>query len=602
MFFPGRASFPRCRLPPDSHHARARLLQASRRFIGDDYVLLRRAGVIIEQSDILGRGRLRALALLLLAPFLALAQGAEQRVALVIGNATYEQAPLKNPVNDARAMATRLERLGFVVIQRENLKSREIGPALREFRARLSPGAVALFFYAGHGLQVRGQNYLPAVDAAIDAEEDVPTQSLDVGKVLEVMDESKSRVNLVFLDACRNNPFSRRFRAMSRGLAKIDAPSGTLISFATRPGSVAADGDGLNGLYTEHLLRHIDDSGVPIEQLLKRVGAGVKLASKGLQEPWSEGLIEGDFYFRTGAVAIEPAQPKGEPAVIQAAAMTTPPVAPAPVAPGAGTAFRDCTECPEMLMMPVGSFVMGSPFNESRREADEGPQRTVKIAQRFALGRYEVTVDEFAAFVRETSYAAAGGCYVWNGSQWLQKASTDWKNPGYAQTGASPVTCVNWRDAKAYAGWLAKKTGKSYRLPSEAEWEYAARAGTATPFNTGAFIQPAQANYNSTVSYAGSETLLSRAGPVAVGSYPPNAFRVHDMHGNVWEWTEDCYNARYDGAPADGTAWLFGDCRRRALRGGAWSSPPWEVRSAARYPALAADRFAGRVGFRVAAF
>lgn len=233
----------------------------------------------------------------------------EQRVALVIGNAAYKEGRLLNPVNDARAIGEALERLGFTVIKRENVRAREIGSALREFRSRLTPGAVALFFYAGHGLQVRGVNYLPAVDAEIEAEEDVANQSLDVGKVLELLDEAKTRVNLVFLDACRNNPFSRRFRSVSRGLAKVDAASGTLISFATRPGSVAADGDGKNGLYTEHLLNHMATPGLPVEQLLKRVGADVRLASKGRQEPWSEGLLDGDFYFRAAAAVAAPAQP-----------------------------------------------------------------------------------------------------------------------------------------------------------------------------------------------------------------------------------------------------------------------------------------------------
>ena len=221
-----------------------------------------------------------------------------ERVALVVGNAAYIRSPLRNPVNDARAIAAKLESLGFKVIKRENLRAKEIGPTLREFRSRISPGGVALFFYAGHGVQLKGVNYLPTVDADIEAEEDVPTQSFDTNKVVELMDEAKSRVNLVFLDACRDNPFARKFRSAARGLAKIDAASGTLISFATRPGSVAADGEGANGLYTEFLLRYIEEAGVPIEQLLKRVGAGVKLASKGKQEPWSEGLIEGDFYFR----------------------------------------------------------------------------------------------------------------------------------------------------------------------------------------------------------------------------------------------------------------------------------------------------------------
>jgi len=256
----------------------------------------------------------------------AAASGAEeQRVALVIGNAAYAHGALRNPVNDARAIAGRLEKLGFHVIRRENMRSKDIGPTLREFRSRLTPGAVALFFYAGHGLQVRGLNYLPAVDAEIEAEEDVPTQSLEVGKVLEVMEDARTRVNLVFLDACRDNPFARRFRSLSRGLAKVDAASGTLIAFATRPGSVAADGEGSNGLYTEYLLKHMDEADVPIEQMLKRVGAGVKLASKGRQEPWSEGLIEGDFFFRaSGGQALAPA-PAAQPAPLPQAPQPAPP-------------------------------------------------------------------------------------------------------------------------------------------------------------------------------------------------------------------------------------------------------------------------------------
>jgi len=164
-------------------------------------------------------------------------------------------------------------------------------------------------------------NYLPAVDAEIEAEEDVANQSLDMTRVLELLDEAKTRINLVFLDACRNNPFSRRFRSASRGLAKVDAASGTLISFATRPGSVAADGDGKNGLYTEHLLNHMSTAGLPVEQMLKRVGSEVKLASKGRQEPWSEGLLEGDFYFRPAAApaAVAASATSVDPAVLELA-------------------------------------------------------------------------------------------------------------------------------------------------------------------------------------------------------------------------------------------------------------------------------------------
>jgi hypothetical protein len=232
----------------------------------------------------------------------ATADQSTQKLALVIGNASYKSSPLKNPVNDARSMASKLKELGFEVLEYENLQQRQLGKVLREFRTQLHPGAIALFFYAGHGLQLKGVNYLPAVDAEIESEEDIPLQSLDMNKVFDVMAESQSRLNLVFLDACRNNPYTRSFRSTAGGLAKVDAPSGTMISFATRPGSVARDGDGKNGLYTQNLLKAMDTPNLPVEQMIKRVVSGVKLASNGQQEPWIEGSIEGDFYFRGGAV------------------------------------------------------------------------------------------------------------------------------------------------------------------------------------------------------------------------------------------------------------------------------------------------------------
>ena len=147
------------------------------------------------------------------------------QVALVIGNSSYRTIPLPNPVNDARDISAKLRKLGFTVIERENITSKQVGSTLREFRSRLKPGSVALFFYAGHGLQLKGSNYLPVVDAEIVGEEDVPIQSINVSQVLNIMEDAKTRLNLVFLDACRNNPFGRRFRSPSGGLAKVDAPS-----------------------------------------------------------------------------------------------------------------------------------------------------------------------------------------------------------------------------------------------------------------------------------------------------------------------------------------------------------------------------------------
>jgi uncharacterized caspase-like protein len=237
----------------------------------------------------------------------------EFKVALVIGNSKYVASPLPNPVNDSRAFAAKLRTLGFQVIERENLLAKQIPSTLREFRASLKPGAVALFFYAGHGLQIKGSNYLPAVDADITSEEDVPMNSIDVNKVLDMLGEAKTRLNLVFLDACRNNPYARSFRSSAGGLAKVEAPSGTLISFATRPGSVASDGQGQHGLYTEYLLKAIDEPNIQIEQALKTVVSGVKKTSKGQQEPWMEGSIEGDFYFRGGPTGVGRVQAAADP-------------------------------------------------------------------------------------------------------------------------------------------------------------------------------------------------------------------------------------------------------------------------------------------------
>jgi hypothetical protein len=221
------------------------------------------------------------------------------RVALVIGNSRFQHYPqLANPAHDAEDVAAQLRGFGFEVIEREDLTSREIGATLREFRYKLAGAEVGLVFFAGHGMQINGENFFPGVDADISSEEDVPNESLALRQVMDVLDGAKTRLNLVFLDACRDNPFARATRSGSRGLARVEAPSGTLISYATRPGSVAHDGTGRNGLYTTQLLRQIKDSSdLPIEVVLKRVVVGVKQESSGQQEPWYEGSLEGDFCF-----------------------------------------------------------------------------------------------------------------------------------------------------------------------------------------------------------------------------------------------------------------------------------------------------------------
>lgn len=220
------------------------------------------------------------------------------RRALVVGNRDYVVGRLKNPVNDARAMAAQLRGLQFQTTLVENLRRDDIGRVVDGFLASVQPGDDVLLFYAGHGLQIRGANYLPAVDAVIRGESDVPLNSIHLNVLLERLDEARAGVRLLLIDACRDNPYARSYRSGAVGLARIDAaPAGTLIHFATRPGGVSADGDGEHGLYTKHLLQHLGTPELPVEQMLKRVASAVRRESGNAQLPWTEGSLDGDFYF-----------------------------------------------------------------------------------------------------------------------------------------------------------------------------------------------------------------------------------------------------------------------------------------------------------------
>ena len=267
--------------------------------------------------------------------------------------------------------------------------------------------------------------------------------------------------------------------------------------------------------------------------------------------------------------------------------------------PEVGERIRDCDECPEVVVVPSGSFEMGSPSSEEERHEDEGPVHGVRIAEPFAVGVYEVTRGQWRRFVEETGHSSGHSCWTYEGGEWAERSGRSWRNPGFSQGEEHPVVCVSWEDAKAYVGWLSRKTGKGYRLLSESEWEYVARAGTSTPFHTGSTISTEQANYNGSYTYGSGRTGRYREKTVPVGVFPSNAFGLHDVHGNVWEWVEDCVNGSYRGAPADGSAWESGDCSVRVLRGGSWNYEPWYLRSAFRI----ADDTGSRnnvIGFRVA--
>lgn len=272
------------------------------------------------------------------------------------------------------------------------------------------------------------------------------------------------------------------------------------------------------------------------------------------------------------------------------------PAAPAPAPPD------------DFVNIPAGRFKMGSPSNEKGRYDDEGPVHEVAITG-FALSKYDVTRGEFAAFVKETGYDAGNSCYTFETGEWVLHDGRSWRDPGFRQTERDPVVCVNWNDIHAYAGWLGRKTGHRYRLPTEAEWEYAARAGTTSARFWGENPDQACAYANVADQTARDEIADAKTWEIhncrdgyaytsPVGSFKPNGFGLYDMLGDVWQWTEDCYHKNYKGAPTDGSAWMTGTCELHACRGGAWLIEPENVRSASRVRDYPESRFTS-LGFRL---
>ena len=259
--------------------------------------------------------------------------------------------------------------------------------------------------------------------------------------------------------------------------------------------------------------------------------------------------------------------------------------------PAPGDIIQDCSKCPKMVYIPADSFRMGD--IQGGGDSDERPVHRVSVGA-FGLGQTEVTVAQFRAFADASGYKTEAeqgdGCYVYANGSWDKRSNVNWRNPGFKQSDEEPVVCTSWNDAQRYIEWLSTKTGEQYRLPTEAEWEYAARAGSETKYffgnnsddmckyGNGADLEAKKQNSGWVVVDCNDGHY--RTAPAA--SFTANAFGIHDMHGNVWEWTQDCWNGSYEGAPSDGTAWLSGNCGRRVLRGGSWYSSPHDLHSADR--------------------
>lgn len=594
--------------------------------------------------------------LTLLSSFLAMCvvpDALAERRALVIGNDAYVSIePLRNAVADANAMANALAGAGFKVEAPVlNANRTRMLDAISRFAEGLGQNDEVVVFYAGHAVELRGANYLLPVDIEGDSERSVQFNAVALNDLLTSVADQRPRFSMMVIDACRDNPFRKTGRNLNtRGLVPAGAAAaGQMVIYSASEGQKALDRLGPddkspNGVFTRVFVKAIEAPGIPVHEAMRRVKSEVKQLAESVQHrqlPAIYDATEGEFYFRgqagtarespprrdadaeayaaaDAANSIEALEqylegfPKGQYAAAarirlgalrKAASPAKSSPATEPYPPG--KEFEDCSGCPKMVVIPGGSFVMGSPADEADRRDTEGPQRTVDVA-RFALGKTEVTRGEFRKFVRDTGRKGSG-CVVFDGTYWVEQSGRSWDDAGFDQTDEHPVVCVSWSDAQAYVQWLSQRSGHAYRLASEAEWEYAARAGKRTVRHWGNGDSES-CRYGNVGDRATKQkfnrwqTADCDDGAVytaPVGRFRPNDFGLHDMLGNVWEWTEDCWHDSYRGAPTNAAAWTSGDCSRRVQRGGAWNSYPLFVRSASR-DKDATSNHSNFLGFRIA--
>jgi formylglycine-generating enzyme required for sulfatase activity len=501
-----------------------------------------------------------------------LPKGTERRVALVVGNRDYQhEQPLKNPLNDADDMARVLGQMGFAVTVLKNADYRTLGSGITDFVSKLTKSDVALFYFSGHGIGYQGQNYLMPVDGRITCMERIPNEALSLEKILSGFEDQKVRNSFVFLDACRSLPKypgcydQSRNSAGPQGLTiPTNNPQGSFIAFATAEGRTADDNQQeRNGLFTSELLKHIAKPNLGIRTIMDQVTGGVRQRSGNKQQPKRYEDLEGDFYFLVSKTP-------------------SPPVDSVVITPTKPT--TDFLVGPAMVMVKGGTFQMGS-----NQYDDEGPVHPMKVSD-FLMGKYEVTVTEYMQFVAETNS---------HYPQWLEAGSecnietgtfSYYKDIGYTSRQSQlPIVGVSWDDAVAYCDWLSTKNKRKYRLPTEAEWEYAARGGQSSRGYT-------HAGGNNADSVGWSDA-NSGGKPHNVGGKAANELGLFDLSGNVWERCSDWLGAYSRNAQTNPTGPATPQ-KFRVIRGGSWNLDPLNCRSTLRSGITPTSR-TNYIGFRV---
>lgn len=493
-------------------------------------------------------------------------QPREPRLALVIANGSYRGFDrLSATFDDGDRIAAALSGTGFVdasgngvVRTRRDLTAAQMEAEIASFRAALAaagPEAFGVLYFSGHGVAIGSGGDVRMVPVDVGRDGLAATESLSRSAITRKLMGSGARTVLVVLDMCRNAidlpmmpvatsdgvtgggdvlvPGSKGLRRVIRAPeSQIRADQGYLVAFSTSADQYAFD----TGIFSKVLAEEIRRPQQNIADAMKRVSDRVAVAkSNSFQKPTFDYGLQG--------------QP---PCFVSCD-------------PSSGNRFYDCANCPWMRIVPAGRAQIGSPPSEAGRGKDEPVQQQAVIARDFAIGVYEVTIAEWTACVRD------GACPR------LATWAADNPNP------LIPATSISLDDASAFLGWLSRQSGRSYRLPSDAEWEYASRAGASSAFPWGDSITPSEANYDHTARYQGSPTSPYRGYPEAVSGYPPNGFGLYQMQGNVWEWTSECLDA---------------GCRNRAVRGGSFESVPAALRSANRF-GIAASKRRDDVGLRV---